>query len=77
MTRSLVFLVWISTLSSNVQEAELDSEEDANPRLERNTEFQRKMLSNGSRENMMGLSTIDLYLNHIKHPYLFIYLKDK
>jgi hypothetical protein len=31
--------------------------------LEPSTEFQRKMLSNGSRENTTVLSTTDLYLN--------------
>jgi len=63
MIPSPVSSVWISTLSSSVLEAELVLEEDANPQLEPNTEFQRKMLSNGSRENTTVLSTTDLYLN--------------
>ena len=72
MIPSLVFSVWTSTSSLSALEAELDLEEDANPPLEPSTEFQRKMLLNGSRENTMELSTTDLYLNHIKHPYLCI-----
>jgi hypothetical protein len=38
--------------------------------LEPNTEFQRKMLSNGSRENTTVLSTTDLYLN-ISAPFQY------
>jgi hypothetical protein len=63
MIPSQVSSVWISTSCSSVLEAESDLEEDANPPSEPNTEFQRKMLSNGSRENTTALSTTDLYLN--------------
>ncbi len=58
-----VFSVWTFTLSSKDQEAELDSEEDANPESEPNIEFPRKMPWNGSEESMMVPSTTDcLYL---------------
>jgi hypothetical protein len=70
MIPSLVFSVWISTLSLSALEAELVLEEDANPQLEPSTEFQRKMQFNGSRENTMVLSTTDLYLNDIRQSYL-------
>ena len=70
MIPSLVFSVWISTLSLSALEAELVLEEDANPQLEPSTEFQRKMPFNGSRENTMVLSTTDLYLNDIRQSYL-------
>ncbi len=62
MIHSLVFSVWISTLSLSALEAELVLEKDANPQLEPSTEFQKKMPFNGSRENTMVLSTTDLYL---------------
>ena len=63
MTPSPVSSVWTSTLSLSDQEAELVSEEDAKAESELNTELARKTLWNGSRRNMMELSTTDLYLN--------------
>lgn len=56
-----VFSVWTSTSSLKDQEAELVLEEDANPELELNTEFQKTILCNGSEENMTELSITDKF----------------
>ena len=54
-----VFSVWTSTSSLKDQEAELVLEEDANQKLELNTESPKMKPWNGSEENMMVLSTTD------------------
>lgn len=62
MIHSPVFSVWTFTLSLKDQEAELVSEEDANPELEPSTEFQKMTPWNGSEENMMVLFTTDRFV---------------
>ena len=57
-----VFSVWTFTLFLKDQEAELVLEEDVNPELELNTEFQKKKLWNGSEENMMEPFTTDQFI---------------
>jgi hypothetical protein len=61
MIHSLVFLVWISTLSSKDQEAELVLEEDAKAKLVLNIELANKKPWNGSKRNTMELSITELY----------------
>jgi hypothetical protein len=59
MIHSPVFSVWTFTLSLKDQEAELVSEEDANPELEPSTEFPRMTQWNGSDANTMVPFTTD------------------
>ena len=61
MIHSLVFSVWISTLSLKDQEVELGLEEDVKAESEPNIESANNKLCNGSRRNTMELSITDLY----------------
>jgi len=62
MTHSLVFSVWISILFSRDQEAELVLEEDVKAESVLNTESANNKLWNGSRRNMMVLSTTEMIM---------------
>ena len=62
MIHLLVFLVWISILSLKDQEVELALEEDAKAESELSTESVKNKLWNGSRRNMMVLSTTEMIM---------------
>ena len=57
-----VFSVWTSTSFLKDQEAELVLEEDAKAESELSTESVKNKLWNGSRRNMMVLSTTEMIM---------------